>query len=309
MYQEPQVTPETQKEAGRIGKEEVPEEEAAAPESNLNIHKEEESEGNTEKPAEESHGLHRWFGFFSPRKPERESVIEQEGEQDEGLGGEGDEIIAGDSWQRGAGDGVIDGSNVHSPTERGLLRDDQPTEIDQKTFFNVERRHKGHQGEEKMVVATSQATRQKYQPVSINEKDTAADPPPLPAVTIEAFDDEADQISSTLPSLTSNSFATTNKTPATTEVKITTTTPVTTISETRTPPTSSAVNASSISTTVTPPPASSTSRATTTKASTTAKATTATASTAKATTTKATTAATASTATASTAKATTTKAT
>ena len=162
MYQEPQVTPETQKEAGRIGKEEEPEEEAAAPESNLNIHKEEEREGNTEKPAEESHGLHRWFGFFSPRKPEKESVIEQEGEQDEigrklsGLGGEGDEIIAGDSWQRGAGDGVMDGSNVHSPTERGLLRDDHPTEIDQKTFFNVERRHKGHQGEETMVVATSQ---------------------------------------------------------------------------------------------------------------------------------------------------------
>merc|ERR1719180_132185 len=104
MQEEGKATPETQ-EAAEI------EEEAAAPESKLNIHKEEEREGNTEKPAEESHGLHRWFGFFSPRKPERESVIKQEGEQDEGrklsgLGGEGDEI-AGDSWQRGAGYGVM----------------------------------------------------------------------------------------------------------------------------------------------------------------------------------------------------------
>merc|ERR1719180_212820 len=211
MQEEGKATPETQ-EAAEI------EEEAAAPESNLNILKEEEREGNTEKPAEESHGLHRWFGFFSPRKPERESVIEQEGEQNEGrklsdLGGEGDEIIAGDSWQRGAGDGVMDGSNVHSPTERALLRDDHPTEIDQKTFFNVERRHKGHQGEETMVVATSQATRQKYQPVSINEEDTEVDPPQLPAMTIEAFDDEGDQISSTLPSLTFTSSATSIKTP------------------------------------------------------------------------------------------------
>merc|ERR1711971_1200514 len=126
--EEPEATLETHKDA------EI-EEEAAAPESKLNIHKQEEREGNTEKPAEESHGLQRWFGFFSPRKPERESVIEQQGEQDEGrklsvLGGEGDEIIAGDSWQRGAGDEVMDGSNVHSPTERGLLRDDQPTEMD-----------------------------------------------------------------------------------------------------------------------------------------------------------------------------------
>merc|ERR1711971_1204618 len=168
-------------------------------------------------------------------------------------GGLGHEIIAGDSWQRGAGDGVMDGSNVHSPTERGLLRDDHPTEIDKKTFFNVERRHKGHQGEEKMVVATSQATRQKYQPVSIDEEDTAADPPPLPAMTIEPFDDEPDQMSSTLPSLPSTSSATSIKTPATTKVKITTTKPVTTNSETRTPLTSSAVNANSISTTVTPP--------------------------------------------------------
>merc|ERR1711971_1140211 len=227
-------------------------------------------------------------------------------------GGLGHEIIAGDSWQRGAGDGVMDGSNVHSPTERGLLRDDHPTEIDKKTFFNVERRHKGHQGEEKMVVATSQATRQKYQPVSIDEEDTAADPPSLP--TIEAFDDEADQLRSTLPSLTSSSAATTNKTPATTEVKITTPTskPVTTISETRTPLTLSAVNANSISTTVTLPPASSTSRATTAKATTTANATTDKATTAKATTAKATTAkattANATTSKATTAKATTTKA-
>merc|ERR1711971_862177 len=228
-------------------------------------------------------------------------------------GGLGHEIIAGDSWQRGAGDGVMDGSNVHSPTERGLLRDDHPTEIDKKTFFNVERRHKGHQGEEKMVVATSQATRQKYQPVSIDEEDTAADPPSLP--TIEAFDDEADQLRSTLPSLTSSSAATTNKTPATTEVKITTPTskPVTTISETRTPLTLSAVNANSISTTVTLPPASSTSRATTAKATTT-KATTTKATTTEATTTnatpfKATTTVNATTDKATTAKATTAKAT
>merc|ERR1719180_185322 len=198
MQEEGKATPETQ-EAAEI------EEEAAAPEIKLNIHKEEEREGNTEKPAEESHGLHRWFGFFSPRKPEKESVIEQEGEQDEGLGGEGDEIIAGDSWQRGAGDGVMDGSNVHSPTERGLPRDDHPTEMAEKTFFNVGRRHKGHQVEETMAVATSQATRQKYPLVSIHEEDTAADPPSLPAMIIEPFDDEADQISSTLLSLPSTS--------------------------------------------------------------------------------------------------------
>merc|ERR1719285_1358880 len=127
-------------------------------------------------------------------------------------------------------------------------------------------------------------------------------------MTIEAFDDETHQISSTLPSLPTTSSTTTNKTPATTKVKITTTKPVTTISKTRTPLTSSAVNANSIPTTVTPPPVSSTSRATTTKATTAAKATTAKATTTKvttseATTTKATTSKTATT------KATTTKAT
>merc|ERR1719370_939355 len=234
------------------------------------------------------------FGFFSPRKLERESGEQEEERKLSGLGGKGEIMIAGDSWQRGAGDGVMDGFNVHSPTERGLLRDDHPTEMDEKTFFNVTRRYKG---EEKMAVATSQATRQKYQPVSIDEEDTAANPPPLPVMTIEAFDDETHRISSTLPSLPSTSSATTNKTPATTKVKITTTKPVTTISETRTPLASSAVNANSIPTTVTPPPASSTSRATTTKATTTAKATTA-----KVTTTKAATTAKAKTAKATTAK-------
>ena len=114
----------------------------AARESKLKNHK----EGNTE----ESHGLHRWFGFFSPRKPGRESG--EEGEKDKESS---DEIIAGDSWQHGGGDGVMDGSNVHSPTEKGALRDEEPTEMAEKTFFNVRGRHKGESAE-KMAVATSQ---------------------------------------------------------------------------------------------------------------------------------------------------------
>ena len=151
IIQDRQATPETKKEA-EIDEGEILEEEAAIPESKLNIHNE-EREGNTEVPAEESHGLHRWFGFFSPRKPGRESGDQDEERKLSGLGGEGEIIISGDSWQRGAGDGVMDGFNVHSPTERGLLRDDHPTEMDEKTFFNVTPRYKG---EEKMAVATSQ---------------------------------------------------------------------------------------------------------------------------------------------------------
>ena len=130
--------------------------EDAATEIKMDLHNE-RIEGNTEeklKPSEESYGLHRWFGFFSPRKPARESGNEGEKERKVASSG-GGEIIVGDSWKHGAGDGVMDGSNVHSPTERGPLRDDEPTEMDEKTFFNVRGRYKG-QGVEKMAVATSQ---------------------------------------------------------------------------------------------------------------------------------------------------------
>ena len=47
----------------------------------------------------------------------------------------------------------MDGANVHSPTETEMLRDDEPTEIDEKTFFNV--RYEGKDTEE-VTVATSQ---------------------------------------------------------------------------------------------------------------------------------------------------------
>lgn len=133
-------------------------EKKAAGESKLRNHKE-EREGNTGeelKPSEESHGLHRWFGFFSPRKPGGESgEVGGKDEDRKVMLPSSDEIIAGDSWQHGGGDGVMDGSNVHSPTEKGPLRDEEPTEMAEKTFFNVRGRYKGESAE-KMAVATSQ---------------------------------------------------------------------------------------------------------------------------------------------------------
>ena len=67
------------------------------------------------------------------------------------------EIIAVDSWQHGGGDGLMDGANVQPATEKGPPRDDQPTEMDEKTFFNVRGRFKDESAE-KMAVATSQVT-------------------------------------------------------------------------------------------------------------------------------------------------------
>lgn len=90
-------------------------------------------EGNT---GEESHGLHRWFGFFSPRKGGEEGEKDKERKV---TMPSSDEIIAGDSWQHGGGGGVMDGSNVHSPTEKGPLRDEQPTEMDEKNIFQRQR--------------------------------------------------------------------------------------------------------------------------------------------------------------------------
>ena len=144
LLQEPTTTSETQE--VEIDEGEELEEGEVATESNLNSHKEERGGISTVKeeltPLEEgSHGLQSWFGFFSPG---REAGDERKVSDD-------DEIPVGDSWQHRGGNGVMDGANVHSPTE--MLRDDEPTEIDEKTCLNV--RYEGKDTEE-VTVATSQ---------------------------------------------------------------------------------------------------------------------------------------------------------
>ena len=146
LLQEPTTTSETQE--VEIDEGEELEEGEVATESNLNSHKEERGGISTVKEElrpleEESHGLQSWFGFFSPG---REAGDERKVSDD-------DEIPVGDSWQHRGGNGVMDGANVHSPTETEMLRDDEPTEIDEKTFFNV--RYEGKDTEE-VTVATSQ---------------------------------------------------------------------------------------------------------------------------------------------------------
>ena len=90
-----------------------------------------EVEVKMERESEESHGLHRWFGFFSPtRKQEtkdKERIVSSSAT--------GDDLRADDGSEQGLGGWMMDGGNVQSPTERA--RNGEPTVADGKTFFNV----------------------------------------------------------------------------------------------------------------------------------------------------------------------------
>ena len=90
-----------------------------------------ERNGENARPSEESHGLHRWFGFFSPIRKEETKVKERI----VSSSATGDDLRADDGSEQGSGGWMMDGGNVQSPTERE--RDGESTVADEKTFFNV----------------------------------------------------------------------------------------------------------------------------------------------------------------------------
>ena len=90
-----------------------------------------ERNGENSRPSEESHGLHRWFGFFSPTRKEET----KDKERIVSSSATGDDLRADDGSEQGSGGRMMDGGNVQSPTERA--RNGEPTVADEKTFFNV----------------------------------------------------------------------------------------------------------------------------------------------------------------------------